>query len=44
LEEIYPEAVKEAKKHKARIYFVDEAAFRSDAHRGTTWGKKGATL
>ena len=43
LEETYPDAVKEAKKNNARIYFVDEAAFRSDAHRGTTWGKKGVT-
>jgi len=43
LAETYPEAVKEAKKHTARIYFVDEAEFRSDAHRGTTWGKKGET-
>ncbi|MFZ4504412.1 MAG: transposase, partial [Methylovulum sp.] len=23
------------------LEFVDEAAFRSDAHRGTTWGKAG---
>lgn len=43
LAETYPEAVVEAKKHKARIYFIDEAAFRSDAHRGTTWGKIGET-
>jgi len=43
LKETYPAAVAEAKKHKARIYFIDEAAFRSDAHRGTTWGKKGET-
>lgn len=35
----YPDIVAEAKKHKARIYFIDEAAFRSDSHRGTTWGK-----
>ena len=35
----YPDAVAEAKKHKARIYFIDEASFRSDSHRGTTWGK-----
>jgi transposase len=27
----------------AMIYFVDEAAVRSDAHRGTTWGKIGQT-
>lgn len=39
----YPEAVAEAQKHGARLYFVDEAAFRSDAHRGTTWGKVGET-
>jgi len=43
LAETYPEAVAEAKKHQARLYFVDEAAFRSDAHRGTTWGKIGET-
>jgi len=43
LAQTYPEAVSEAKKHKARIYFIDEAAFRSDAHRGTTWGKIGET-
>jgi transposase len=39
----YPEAVAQAQKHHARIYFLDEAAFRSDAHRGTTWGKCGET-
>jgi transposase len=27
----------------AAIYFVDEASVRSDAHRGTTWGKIGQT-
>ena len=43
LAETYPEAVVEANKYKARIYFIDEAAFRSDAHRGTTWGKIGET-
>ena len=43
LKQTYPEAVKQAKKHKARLYFIDEAAFRSDAHRGTTWGKVGKT-
>ena len=43
LADTYPEAVRQAKKHKARLYFVDEAAFRSDAHRGTTWGKVGET-
>ena len=43
LAQIYPEAVAEAKKHHARLYFVDEASLRSDAHRGTTWGKIGET-
>lgn len=43
LSQTYPEVVSEAAKHKARIYFIDEAAFRSDAHRGTTWGKIGQT-
>lgn len=43
LAQTYPEAVTEAKRHKARIYFIDEAAFRSDSHRGTTWGKVGET-
>jgi hypothetical protein len=35
--------VVQAKKYHARIYFLDVAAFRSDAHRGTTWGKCGET-
>jgi transposase len=37
------EVVAQAKEYQARIYFVDEAAFRSDAYRGTTWGKIGET-
>jgi transposase len=32
-----------AKRTGATIYFVDEAAVRSDAHRGTTWAKIGET-
>ena len=43
LDKTYPEAVAQAKKYHPRIYFLDEAAFRSDAHRGTTWGKCGET-
>ena len=39
LSETYPEAVAQAKKYHARIYFLDEAAFRTDAHLGTTWGE-----
>ncbi len=43
LEQTYPDTVIEAKKYNARIYFVDAAAFRSDAHRGTIWGRRGKT-
>jgi len=43
LGQTYPEAVSQAKRYRARLYFLDEAAFRSDAHRGTTWGKRGET-
>ena len=39
----FPAVAKEAKELGAQIYFVDEAAVRSDAHRGLTWGKKGET-
>ncbi len=43
LEETYPGLFARAKKLKATIYFADEASFRSDSHRGTTWGKIGET-
>jgi len=43
LTETFPEAVEQAKKIGATIFFLDEAAVRSDAHRGTTWGEKGKT-
>jgi transposase len=43
LDETFPDAVKEANRIGASIFFLDEAAVRSDAHRGTTWGKKGIT-
>jgi transposase len=43
LDKTYPEAVAKAQAHGARLYFLDEAAFRSDAHRGSTWGKRGET-
>lgn len=39
----FPEAMTKAKALDARVFFVDEAAIRSDAHRGTTWGSVGAT-
>lgn len=43
LAETFPAAVAEARERGAEIHFVDEAAVRSDAHRGTTWGQIGAT-
>jgi len=41
LAETFPAAVAEARKRGAALYFVDEASVRSDAPRGTTWGKIG---
>ncbi len=43
LAETFPAAVAEARRRNTEIYFVDEASVRSDAHRGTTWGKAGET-
>jgi transposase len=43
LEETFPGLLEQARRTGAAIYFVDEAAVRSDAHRGTTWGKIGQT-
>ncbi len=43
LKETFPEVVERARELGAEIYFVDEAAVRSDAHRGWTWGKVGET-
>lgn len=43
LDETFPSAMKKAKKLGAQLYFVDEASVRSDAHSGTTWGKRGET-
>jgi len=43
LEETYPKLFERAKKLSATIYFADEASFRSDSHRGTTWGAIGNT-
>lgn len=43
LDEQFPSAAAQAKRYKAQLYFVDEAAVRSDSHRGTTWGKRGVT-
>lgn len=43
LAETFPAAAAEARKRGAEVYFLDEASVRSDAHRGTTWGKIGET-
>jgi transposase len=43
LNETFPQVVERARALGAELYFVDEAAVRSDAHRGCTWGKIGET-
>jgi transposase len=43
LEQTFPGLRAQARRTGAVIFFVDEAAVRSDAHRGTTWGKVGQT-
>jgi transposase len=43
LDETYPGLRAKARRTGALIFFVDEAAVRSDAHYGTTWGKIGQT-
>ena len=43
LKERYPEIRVQARKLGAEIFFVDEAAFRSDHHCGTTWAPIGDT-
>lgn len=43
LDETFPGLLEQARHRRAAIYFVDEAGVRSDAHRGTTWGKIGQT-
>ena len=43
LKKEYPQIRALAKKHRAEIYFADEAGLRSDHHAGTTWAPKGKT-
>jgi transposase len=43
MKEEYPRIKALAKRHKAQIFFGDEAGIRSDHHAGTAWGKKGVT-
>jgi len=39
----FPALKRKAKRLGAEIYFIDEAALRSDNHHGTTWGTIGDT-
>ena len=43
MEEEYPRIRALARRHKALIFFGDEAGVRSDHHAGTTWAIKGKT-
>lgn len=43
LNKTYPKLQELARRTGACIFFVDEASIRSDAHRGSTWGKIGET-
>jgi transposase len=43
LKQTFPKLQALARRTGAVIFFVDEAAVRSDAHRGTSWGKIGQT-
>ena len=43
LDKTFPGLRAKARRVGTAIYFVDEASVRSDAHRGTTWGKIGQT-
>ena len=43
LQTTFKEVKRKAKRNGATIYFIDEAALRSDHHGGTTWGAIGDT-
>ncbi len=43
LDDTYPKLRRRAKKHGAKIYFLDEAGFHSDPVLGRTYGLKGHT-
>ena len=43
LNKTFPEVKRLAKRMGAQIFFVDEAAVRSDCHHGTTWSPVGET-
>jgi len=39
----FPQILNETNKRRASVYFSDDPGIRSDAHGGTTWGKRGST-
>lgn len=43
LRETYPELAAKLQQGGVKLFFVDEAAVRSDCHRGTTWAPVGQT-
>jgi len=43
VQETYPQLKKRAKRHGAKIFFLDEAGFQSDPTLGRTYGLKGRT-
>ena len=43
LSKTYPALKRKAASQKMKIYFIDEAAVRSDCHHGTTWAPVGET-
>ena len=43
LQKEFPQIKAEARAKRAVIWFADEAGVRSDAHAGTTWGRRGKT-
>lgn len=43
LDHKYPRIKQQAKEEGARIWWGDEAGFRSDHQTGTTWAEKGKT-
>ena len=43
LGEVWPKVKGRVRRRKMKVFFVDEAAVRSDSHRGTTWAPVGRT-
>ena len=43
LKQVWPKVKRRVRRRKMKVFFVDEAAVRSDSHRGTTWAPLGQT-